>query len=196
MLGMAETTAWDRQRTAVREEITRTAIELFLRQGFDATTIDQILESVGVSRRSFFRYFGTKEDVVLGDLVARGAAIAEALAAQPADEEPWSAIRAAFHAADETSTLDTESTLALGRMLFDTPSLFARHIEKRLHWQDMLVPLIAARLPDTDDRDLRSHAIVASALTCLDAASHAWVRSDGHLDLADLYDRAVSAVRA
>jgi AcrR family transcriptional regulator len=193
---MAETTAWDRQRAAVRDEITRTAIDLFLRQGFEATTIDQILESVGVSRRSFFRYFGTKEDVVLGDLVARGAAIADALGARPMDEEPWDAIRAAFDEADETSTLDRPSTLALGRMLFDTPSLLARHLEKRLRWQDMLVPLIASRLDDTDDRDLRAHAIVASALTCLDAASREWVRSDGRHDLGDLYDRAVSAVRA
>ncbi|WIB65934.1 TetR/AcrR family transcriptional regulator [Curtobacterium sp. MCBD17_040] len=193
---MAQTTAWDRQRAAVRDEISRAAIDLFLRQGFEGTTIDQILESVGVSRRSFFRYFGTKEDVVLGDLVARGAAIAEALAARPVSEEPWDAISGAFHAADETTTLNRESTLALGRMLFDTPSLLARHLEKRLRWQDMLVPLIAARLADTNDRDLRAHAIVASALTCLDAASREWVQSGGRHDLADLYDQAVSAVRA
>lgn len=192
---MAKTTAWERQRASVRDEIIRTAIDLFLRQGFDSTTIDQVVEHVGVSRRSFFRYFGTKEDVVLGDLVARGAVIAEALAARPAGEEPWDAIRAAFQAADETSTTDSGSALALGRMLFDTPSLLARHLEKRLHWQDALVPLMAARLPDTDDRDLRARAIVASALTCLDAAARAWVRSDGRSDLGDLYDRAVSAVR-
>ncbi|WIE64894.1 TetR family transcriptional regulator [Curtobacterium sp. MCLR17_036] len=193
---MTETTAWDRQRTAVRDEITRTAVDLFLRQGFEATTVDQILESVGVSRRSFFRYFGTKEDVVLGDLVARGAVIAEALKVRPEDEEPWAAIRAAFTEAGEILTLDRSSMLALGRMLFDTPSLLARHIEKRLRWQGMFVPLIAARLADTDDRDLRAHAIVAAALTCLDAASREWVRGDGQYDLSELYDRAVSAVRA
>ncbi|GAA1815718.1 TetR family transcriptional regulator [Agromyces neolithicus] len=192
---MVKTTAWDRQREAVREEITQTAIDLFLRQGFDATTIDQILEQVGVSRRSFFRYFGTKEDVVLGDLVSRGVAIAEALARRPAQEEPWDAIRAAFHEAQEISALDKQSTLALGRMLFDTPSLLARHVEKRLRWQELLVPLIAARLPSGGDRDLQAHAIVASALSCLDAASRAWLRSSGEAELGDLYDQAVAAVR-
>lgn len=192
---MAKTTAWDRQREAVRDEITQTAIDLFLRQGFEATTIDQILELVGVSRRSFFRYFGTKEDVVLGNLVSRGASIAEALSHRPAEEEPWDAIRAAFHEAQEMSAFGRRETLALGRMLFDTPSLLARHLEKRLRWQELFVPLIAARLPAEGDRDLQAHAIVTSALSCLDAASRAWVRSDGHTELSDLYDQAVHAVR-
>jgi AcrR family transcriptional regulator len=192
---MAKPTAWDRQREAVREEITRTAIDLFLRQGFAETTIDQILEQVGVSRRSFFRYFGTKEDVVLGDLVTRGVAIAEALSHRPADEDPWEAIRAAFQEAQEMSAWDVGSTLALGRMLFDTPSLLARHLEKRLRWQELFVPLIAARMPAEGDRDLHAHAIVASALSCLDAASRAWLRSDGQAELGDLYDQAVLAVR-
>lgn len=192
---MAKTTAWDRQREAVREEITQTALDLFLRQGFDATTIDQILERVGVSRRSFFRYFGTKEDVVLGDLVSRGASIAEALSRRPPEEDPWDAIRAAFHEADEISAFGKQQTLALGRMLFDTPSLLARHLEKRLRWQEMFVPLIAERLPAEGDPDLQAHAIVASALSCLDAASRAWIRSDGDAELSDLYDQAVQAVR-
>ena len=192
---MAKVTAWDRQREAVRDEITRTALELFLQQGFEATTVDQILERVGVSRRSFFRYFGTKEDVVLGDLVHRGVVIAEALSRRPADEEPWDAIRAAFRDADEMSSLDGPATLALGRMLFETPSLLARHAQKRLRWQELLVPLIEARLPEGGDRELRASAIVAAALACLDAASRAWVEGDVQADLGDLYDQAVLAVR-
>lgn len=192
---MAKMTAWDRQREAVREEITQTAIDLFLRQGFEETTIDQILERVGVSRRSFFRYFGTKEDVILGDLVNRGALIAEALSYRPAEEGPWEAIRAAFKEAQEISLFGKQETLALGRMLFDTPSLLARHLEKRLRWQELLVPLIAARLPAEGDPGLQAHAIVASALSCLDAASRAWVQSGGQAELSDLYDQAVHAVR-
>jgi AcrR family transcriptional regulator len=192
---MAKMTMWDRQRQAVRDEITQTAITLFLDQGFEATTVDQILERVGVSRRSFFRYFGTKEDVVLGDLANRGESIAEALSQRPATEEPWGAIRAAFHEAQEVSATGKPETLALGRMLFNTPSLLARHLEKRLRWQELLVPLIVARLPAEGDRDLQAHAIVASALSCLDAASRAWIQSDGEGELSDLYDQAVLAVR-
>lgn len=188
---------WERQRAAARDEIVSAARELFLSQGFEATTIDQIVAAVGVSRRSFFRYFGTKEDVVLGDLIARGEAIAEALAARPADEEPWEALRNAMHESAETTMPDAQAGLALGRMLFETPSLRARHLEKRLRWQEMLVPLLAVRIGgDQESGRLRAAAIVSSALACLDAASEEWLATDGATDLGVLFDRAVDAVRS
>jgi len=194
---MSKPTLWQRQRAAARDEISAVALRLFLSQGFEATTIDQIVSAVGVSRRSFFRYFGSKEDIVLGDLVSRGAVIAEAVAARPAGEEPWTALRAGLQASLETTMPDPDLGLALGRMLFETPSLHARLLEKRLRWQEMLVPLIATRLTDQGGpATLRASAIVASALACLDAASEAWVASNGESDLATLYDLAVAAVRS
>ena len=62
---------------------------LFVKQGFDATTTMQIAEEVGISSRSFFRYFASKEDLVLGHLAPQGEVVASALAAQPADASPW-----------------------------------------------------------------------------------------------------------
>lgn len=194
---MTAPSLWERQRAAARDEITRVALGLFLSEGFDAITVDQIVTSAGISRRSFFRYFGTKEDIVLGDLVARGALIAEAVAARPADEGPWEALRAGLESSAETTMPDVDAGLALGRMLLETPSLRARLLEKRLRWQEMLVPLIAARMNEGEgSAHLRASAIVAAALACLDAASEAWIESDGATDLAALYDEAIDAVRA
>ncbi|MEU1983427.1 TetR family transcriptional regulator [Nocardia sp. NPDC019395] len=193
---MAKETVWDRQRAAVRNEIVGTALEMFLTDGFDETPIDRIVAAVGVSRRTFFRYFGTKEDIVLGDLIARGQVIADELAARPAGETPWEALRAALHASRETTVPDMDAALALGKMLFDTPSLRTRLMEKRLRWQEMFVPLLAARIDGPAERaTLRATAIVAAALSCLDTASEAWIESDGADDLAELYDEAVAAVR-
>jgi hypothetical protein len=121
--------------------------------------------------------------------------IAAALAARPAGEAPWDAIRAAFAATEEMTMLDAAAGLALGRMLFATPSLRARHLEKQAHWQALFVPLIEGRLTGTS-RTVRASAIVASALACLTTASEAWIESDGRSELADLYDEAVAAVRA
>ena len=82
-------------------------------------------------------------------------------------------------------------------MLSETSSLRARLLEERLRWQELLVPLIAARLADEPGTaNLRASAIVASALACLDAASEAWIASNGATDLAALYDEAVAAVRS
>lgn len=193
---MAKETVWDRQRAAVRSEIIATALEMFSTDGFDETPIDRIVETVGVSRRTFFRYFGTKEDIVLGDLIARGEVIAGELAARPAGESPWEALRAALHASRATTVPDMDAALALGKMLYATPSLRARLMEKRLRWQEMFVPLLAARMDGpAESATLRATAITAAALACLDTASEAWITSDGAGDLADLYDEAVAAVR-
>ena len=61
-----------RVRRAMRAEVAAAALELFITQGFDNTTIDQIAAAAGMSRSSFFRYFPTKEDTVLGDLAGYG----------------------------------------------------------------------------------------------------------------------------
>ena len=79
---------WERSRQAAYAEITAVAMRLFLEQGFEQTTIDQIAATAGISRRSFFRYFGTKEDVVLGDLARDGERVREALAAVPLTTGP------------------------------------------------------------------------------------------------------------
>ncbi|GFJ86453.1 TetR family transcriptional regulator [Phytohabitans rumicis] len=51
----------------VREDLTAAAIALFLKRGYDETTVDEIAEAAGVARRTFFRYFRTKEDAVFPD---------------------------------------------------------------------------------------------------------------------------------
>ncbi|GAA0914233.1 TetR family transcriptional regulator [Virgisporangium ochraceum] len=188
-------TAWDRQRAALRAEITATACALFVEQGFDATTVDQIVETVGISRRSFFRYFGSKEDVLLGDLAARGDAVARGLAARPADEDPWTALRNAMLDAAPETFADPLADLAVARMMHGSPTLRARLFEKRQHWRDALVPLVADRVGGPD-AVFTASAVVSAVLSCVDTASDAWVASDGKADMADLYDRAVVAIRS
>lgn len=188
-------TAWDRQRAALRAEIVTTARNLFIAQGFEATTVEMIAAAVGISRRSFFRYFGTKEDVVLGDLSARGDVIADALAGRPPNEGPWEALRAALLDSRPETFNDPKADLALGRMMHDAPTLRARLYEKRLHWHEPLVALIVLRLP-ASDAVFTASAIVAAALSCIDVAADAWIASDGATEMTTLYDKAIAAIRA
>lgn len=62
-------------------------------------------------------------------------------------------------------------------------------------FQDLFGPLIEPRLPGSDRRTLQARAIAAAAITCLQAANEEWVRLGGQVDLFDLYDTAVQAVR-
>ena len=91
-----EPSLWQRSRTAAYAETTAVAMGLFLEEGFEQTTIDQIAAAAGISRRSFFRYFGTKEDIVLGDLASEGERARDALEAVPLALGPWEAIREAL----------------------------------------------------------------------------------------------------
>ncbi|GAA1870066.1 TetR/AcrR family transcriptional regulator [Myceligenerans crystallogenes] len=187
---------WKRSRRAVYAEITRVAMELFLDQGFEETTIDQIASTAGISRRSFFRYFGTKEDIVLGDLVDQGSLAREALEAIPLSVPPWQALQDALWQVDQRT--DQAVMLEVAKMMYGTPSLRARSIEKHLRWQEQLVPNIRLRLgaDPGDASDPAADAIVATAITCLDVAGQIWVRGDGKDDLKELYRRAVDSVRS
>lgn len=202
----------ERTRRAVHAEITDTALRLFAEQGFDATTVDQIAKAAGISRRSFFHYFGSKEDVVLGDLEALGRRVRDALEARPATEPAWDALRAALLTLRGPDT-DAATELQIAHMYADAPSLRAKHLEKHLRWQELLGPDIERRLgiapgggadatdaaapaADRPTVDPRARAVVAAALTCLDIAVEAWRESGGTADPVDLFDAAVAAVRA
>ena len=172
-------------------------MDLFLEQGFEATTMDQIARAAGVSRRSLFRYFETKEDIVLGNLIELGRKSQVVLESRPMSEEPWVALRAAFQALADDPSNSLERSIKIGTMMTEAPSLRARYVEKHLQWMDLLVPNITRRLGTEpgEQPDPRAEAIVGAALACLDAATAGWVRLGGTRSAEDLFDEAVAAVR-
>ncbi|NYI04588.1 TetR/AcrR family transcriptional regulator [Allostreptomyces psammosilenae] len=190
------TTLWDRSRQVAIRVILDTAVRLFVEQGYERTTIAQIAREAGISQRSLFRYFGTKEDLVCGDQEALGELLKRTVEQQPAEVSAWDALRVGFEAV-LTANHTRERALELSRLIFDTPSLHARYIEKRLRWQEELVPVVRARLTAGPDPapHLRAKAIVVTVLACMDAATELWVREGGRPDPADLYDQCLAAVR-
>lgn len=177
-------------------------MRLFVDNGFDATTIDQIVSAVGISRRSFFRYFGTKEDILFGDLAELGIRLRDALEAQPAEVQPWDALRAAFLTLRPEAS-DSVRDLEIQRLLGTSASLRARHVEKHQQWLALLAPDIARRLarnhgltePDATAA-AAAHALVSAMLACLDSAMAVWAQGGGEGDLVEIYDAAVLAVRS
>jgi AcrR family transcriptional regulator len=185
----------DRTRRAVRAEVSDAAMQLFTELGYEGTTVEQIAARAGMSRSSFFRYFGAKEDVVLFRLGERGAILRAALAERPAGEPVWQALRSAFDVVVRVYAEDSERALRLARMFAEVPSLQARHLERQASWQALLVPEVARRLgTDHDEADPRARAVVAAALGCLDAAAYAWVSSGGTTDFGRVLDAAMHAV--
>jgi AcrR family transcriptional regulator len=182
-------------RRAVRAQVAAAAAELFAEQGFENTTVDQIAAAVGMSPRSVFRYFATKEDMVVGELIQLGEQLTAVLRERPADEPVWTALRIALGVC--VAELEGEGGLQRATMLATTPALRIAMLTKQRAWEDLLVPEVTRRLGKKVKRpELVGHAIVASALACLDVAATEWVRGEGAESLDALFSTALDAIRA
>src|SRR4051794_15720389 len=183
----------DVARTAVREEVLRHAWRLFATQGFEATTVDQVAVAAGMSRRTFFRYFSGKDELILARMMEAGERVAAALAARPAEESAWPALRAAFDAIVRIQDEKSDTSRTLQRLLRDEPGVRASLDERRRYWVALLTPLVEPRLPTGPNRHLRAEAVVGAAVACLDLTQEAWSDS-GDVTLGTLLNRAMSAV--
>ncbi|HEX3492577.1 MAG TPA: helix-turn-helix domain-containing protein, partial [Streptosporangiaceae bacterium] len=85
-----------RKKQQTREALVEAAMELFAAKGYEHTAVREITDEVDVSERTFFRYFASKEDLVLSFVRDGQAAFAAALAARPPEEDPLTAARSAF----------------------------------------------------------------------------------------------------
>ena len=114
-----------RKRQQTRERLTRAAMTLFLERGFEATTLDDIAAAADVSRRSFFHYFASKEDVVFAWQEEIITALIAAVAARPAGESMLTAAENAIAAM--VKQLDPGEAIAMARLKRDNPALQARN---------------------------------------------------------------------
>ena len=183
-------------RRAITAQVAEMAIDLFVERGYDETTIDDICAVAGISRSSFFRYFRSKEDVLLREVTGLGESLLVALQARPDGEPAWIALRRALDLMIERYGAESERILRSARLVRQTPALATFHQEKLARWGRLLRPEVARRTgSDADDpTDPTPAAVIAAALACLDAAVAAWAAADGGHDLAQLFDRAVDAV--
>ncbi|MFD5317748.1 TetR/AcrR family transcriptional regulator [Streptomyces sp. NPDC127098] len=190
---------WERSRQMAREEIKAAALRLFIAQGFEETTITQIAEEAGVSQRTLFRYFGTKEELVCGDQDELGELFVRLAAAQPDDVSVWQVLRDGFVTV-MTADHSLEQTLRISTLIFRTPALHASYTQKRQGWAVSLMPVIRERLlaegceASRVDHDART--AIAVAFACADAAVSTWVAARGEVDLVALYDQSFDLVRS
>ncbi|MGW6564777.1 TetR family transcriptional regulator [Streptomyces sp. NPDC054975] len=182
-----------RKRQLVSDELTEAALQLLAVKGFDTVTVDEIVAAAGVSKRTFFRYFASKEDVVVQFLADLGTGIRAELAARPADEPPSLALRHAMAVPFDLCTDHpdhTERALRVVRLILDTPSLHARFLERRLRWSDDLAAELTHRLRLHASTDLYPRLAAGAALTAFDVTLQQWSAAGGADDPGALIERA------
>ncbi|MGC0341200.1 AcrR family transcriptional regulator [Streptomyces sp. SLBN-8D4] len=184
----------ERKRLLVRSELAEAAVKLLADQGFEETTVDQIVAAVGMSRRTFSRYFDSKEDVIVHMLAEAGVRLCAELNARPADEPPAVALRRALSVFTSMSVGNPAKMLRVSRLILDTPALLARFLERQSQWQAEMTGILALRAGLDPDVDLRPAVAAGVALTAFQAALRRWVDSDGSESLDDVVDQALALV--
>ncbi|MEW1695718.1 TetR family transcriptional regulator [Streptomyces sp. NPDC093249] len=183
-----------RKRQLVSDELSEAALQLLALKGFDAVTIDEIAATAGVSKRTFFRYFASKEDVVVQFLVDMGTGMRAALASRPGGERPSVALRHAVWVSMAACADHSDRALRVVRLILRTPALRARFLERQDQWRDDLAAELAQRLGLDPDTDLYPRLAAGTALTAFDAVLRRWSGSDGTEDPAELTRRAFATI--
>jgi AcrR family transcriptional regulator len=135
----------ERKKTETRRAISRAALALATEVGPDAVTVDAIAAIADVSPRTFFNYFSTKEEAIVGFDPSRSDDLGRAVAERPQRETPLAAIRAAFIEAVAGAPEIAEVTRARNQLVRDHPQLQPSYIAGYSRLENALVNAIAVR---------------------------------------------------
>ncbi|MFF4309828.1 TetR family transcriptional regulator [Streptomyces sp. NPDC001507] len=157
----------ERKKQRTRDMLLRSALELFVTQGYEHTTVDEIAAAVDVSQRTFFRYFASKEDVAFFVPRLTEEHYAEAVRRRPPEEPPLEALRRSIM--DSWDTIEEaieryvpiELFLRTYKMIEATPALFAAHLRRQAETEEEIARIVAGREGVDPDTDPRPRLVVA-----------------------------------
>jgi len=178
----------ERQKATTRRDIFLKGMELFMSQGFDNTTIDQIVEPLGIAKRTFFRYFEKKEDLVFAFSEDKTLKLIDELNARPKDEAPFKAVSEAIAVLLNLYDANPEQAFAFIRLSKETPSLIGKNYEKRVVWEEALVEALIEREGVNEISTLKAQIIVGTAMTAFHAALDNWYLSGGKENLREIVE--------
>jgi AcrR family transcriptional regulator len=165
----------ERRKALTAAELEAAAYRLFGERGFDNVTVDDIAVEADVSRRTFFRYFASKEDVLLADHFVQLARLREAMDARPDDEPIVTALRNSVLSLTSDFEERKEKVVIRARLMRDTPSLQARSLVHQQLWENAMQEMVADRLGVDPVKDLRPGVVAAAALAAMRVAFTIWL---------------------
>ncbi|WP_324802352.1 TetR family transcriptional regulator [Streptomyces cyaneofuscatus] len=178
----------------MREVLAQAAFQLFLERGFERTTVDDIVARAGVGRRSFFRYFPSKEDVVFPDHERCLAEMTEFLAAVD-DGDPVGAVCDAARIVLRMYAADPEFSVQRYRLTREVPGLRTYELSVVRRYEQTLAGHLRGRFGVDGDGELRAEVIAASVVAAHNNGLRLWLRSGGAGDPEAAVDHALDLVR-
>ena len=164
----------EKKRRLVRQEIEHAAWLLFDARGYEAATVDDVAREAGVSRRTFFRYFSSKEDVVVGTTDALAEDVLAGLAQRPRREPPLVAIQRALRPVLVSRLEDADEAGAIIRLLRESRTLRRAMLERHARMEERLAVLIAERTGADPGKDPTPALLAFVTRALVDTAFNVW----------------------
>jgi AcrR family transcriptional regulator len=164
----------ERKKQQTRLELARAAVRLFEARGYDAVTVEDIAAEANVSRRTFFRYFDSKDEVFIIDPEGKIAAMRIALREGPPEESTLDALRRGSLALME-AYWDSELTLAVLRLIEREPKALAAAMAYQVRMGDALAHELAIDMGTDERLDPRPRILAHTGITLMRAAVATWL---------------------
>ncbi len=168
----------ERKKAERRDRIETVALELFERDGFEQTTIEQIAAASDIAPRTFFSYFPTKEDVVLANYASRLERIISELRDRPDSEESWKALRKSFMTVAADYESERDELIRRFTVIALNPGVYARNLQVQAGWESALASALAQR-SGADTVSFTHRLMAAAALGAMRSSLSHWMLT-GH----------------
>lgn len=175
----------ERKKARTRRALVEAAMALFSEQGFEATTVEEIAAKAFVSRRTFFRYFPTKEAVAFPDREARLARFGRLLGQRRPAETAMSAVRRACLELARDYAENRDELRQQQRIVDASPSLIAYEREIDGAWESAIAEALGARADDVSDAR-RARVMAAAVMGVIRAVLRMWFAGGAEADLVRL----------
>lgn len=161
-----------RKRQLVRDAIYDAAIDLFAKKSFDETTVEEVAAAAGISRRSFFRYFESKDDLLAQNTVNCGENLRETVASCPAGLGPLEVVRETVLAGVKFTEAQ-QHTRQIIEIAQRSHSARQAHLSRLMEVEDRLASAYSARMKSTSRDYLRPRLLAGMSLLVLNGATAA-----------------------
>lgn len=183
----------ERKRRETLKRIADTAVCLFIENGYEATTLDEIALKAGISRRTFFYYFKSKDDILLSLQSDMGGMLAAALRDIPPDRQP---IDAAHEAVIRVcAPYPAEDMMAIDRLMRSSETVQARKQASYIQHEKMLFDALRERWPQPE-RETALRLVAMLSIGAVRLSLEAMNREDGKRPLVDLLNEAFAALKS
>ncbi|MFD3658668.1 TetR family transcriptional regulator [Streptomyces sp. 24-1644] len=178
----------------MREALAEAAFQLFLERGYEQTTVDDIVARAGVGRRSFFRYFPSKEDAVFPDH-ERCLADMTALLDGRDGPDPVGAVCDAARLVMRMYAANPEFSVQRYGLTQEVPGLRTYELSVVRRYEGTLAGYLRRRWAEAPDGGLRADVVAAAVVAAHNNALRSWLRSGGVGDAETAVDHALGLVR-